>query len=129
MLLECLWLLNLADDRVCQAKESIQSGVAPPHSNILHRSRIEPEQRGAPMKKDRSAPFFRPRAHKGIWFPISLGLLVLVMLPGLLLLLLSLLGLEGVTNAWMQTNLNLTYHNALNRWATILLLLLPLLLA
>src|SRR5262245_37214834 len=81
------------------------------------------------MKKARPAPFFRPRAHKGIWFPISLGLLVLVMLPGLLLLLLSLLGLEGVTNAWMQPNLNLTYHNALNRWATILLLLLPLLLA
>jgi hypothetical protein len=77
----------------------------------------------------RSAPFFRPRASKGVWFPICLSILVLAMLPGALLLLLSLLGFEGWVNAWLQDNLRLSYHNSLPRWATILLLLLPIILA
>src|SRR5438094_5519789 len=77
----------------------------------------------------RPAPFFRPRARKGIWFPLCVAALVLLMLPGLVLLVLSLAGLEGVTNAWLQERFRLTYHNSLPLWATILLLLLPALLA
>ena len=76
----------------------------------------------------RSAPF-RPRVSKGLWFPICLGLLVLALLPGALLLLLSLLGLEGKSNTWLQDNFGLSYHNSLPPWATLLLLFLPVLLA
>ncbi len=72
---------------------------------------------------------FRPRARKGLWFPISLGVLLLCLLPGVVLLLLSLAGLEGPSNAWLQNNLGLSYHNSLPTWATLLLLFLPLLLA
>jgi hypothetical protein len=76
----------------------------------------------------RPAPF-RPRVKKGLWFPICLGLLVLCMLPGVILLLLSLVGQEGRANTWLQNNFGLSYHNSLPLWATILLLLLPVLLA
>ncbi len=72
---------------------------------------------------------FRPRVKKGLWFPICLGLLVLALVPGVVLLLLSLFGLEGASNAWLQNNFGLSYHNSLPLWATILLLCLPLLLA
>jgi hypothetical protein len=72
---------------------------------------------------------FRPRVKKGLWFPICLGLLVLCMLPGVILLLLSLFGAEGAGNVWLQDNLGLSYHNSLPIWATILLLALPVLLA
>jgi hypothetical protein len=72
---------------------------------------------------------FRPRVKKGLWFPLCLGLLVLCMLPGIVLLVLSLAGLEGAANVWLQNNRGLSYHNSLPIWATILLLALPVLLA
>src|SRR3954451_10643311 len=77
----------------------------------------------------RSAPFFRPRARKGIWFPLCVALVVLLMLPGVVLLLLSLAGAEGPANAWLQERFGLTFHNSLPAWATILLLLMPVVLA
>ena len=49
----------------------------------------------------------RPRIHKGLWFPLSLAVLLLLALPGAVLLGMSLFGYEGTTNAWLQTNLNL----------------------
>src|SRR6516225_3990734 len=79
----------------------------------------------------RPAPFFRPRARKGIWFPVCVAVVVLLMLPGVVLLILSLAGLEGATNAWLQEHLRVTYENRLARhpWATVLLLLMPVILA
>ncbi len=74
-------------------------------------------------------PTTRPRIHKGLWFPLSLAALVLVALPGAVLLALSLLGYEGPTNAWLQRNFSLSYHNPLPVWAAILLFLVPLLIA
>jgi hypothetical protein len=69
-----------------------------------------------------------PAARKGLWFPLSLTLLVLVALPGAVLLALSLLGLEGAANDWLRRHFALSYHNPLPVWAAILLFLIPLLL-
>ena len=63
------------------------------------------------------------------WFPIVLGLLLLLCLPGALLLLLHLLGEENAVNGWMQQHFNLSYHITTPWWAALLLLLLPLLIA
>src|SRR5262249_46744517 len=84
--------------------------------------------RESPMPS-RPASFFRPRARKGLWFPICAGFLVLLMLPGLILLVLSLAGLEGVVNAWLLARFRVSYHNSLPLGATVLLLLLPVILA
>src|SRR5262249_55507047 len=67
-------------------------------------------------------------AHRGLWFPILLSLLVLLTLPGLVLLALSVAGLEGATNGWLLGRMNLSYHNSLPVWASLVLLILPLLL-
>lgn len=76
----------------------------------------------------RPVPLRRPPG-KGLWFPLSLTLLVLVALPGALLLALSLLGLEADANAWLRQHFALSYHNPLPTWAALALFLLPLLLA
>jgi hypothetical protein len=54
---------------------------------------------------------------------------VFVALPGAVLLALSLFGQEGPTNAWLQRNFSLSYHNPLPAWAAVLLFLVPLLIA
>src|SRR5262245_44292810 len=77
----------------------------------------------------RPAPFFRPRARKGIWFPLCLGAVVLLMLPGVVLLVFSLAGAEGPVNAWLQQTFGLTFHNSLPDWAVVVLLLMPVVLA
>ncbi len=66
-----------------------------------------------------------PPAHKGLWFPISLAVLLALALPSAVLLALSLFGLEGSANAWLQHTLALSYHNPLPPWAAILLFLVP----
>jgi hypothetical protein len=65
-------------------------------------------------------------ARKGVWFPISLAVLVLLALPGAILLALSLFGLEGQANDWLRTHFSLSYHNPLPTWAAIVLFLVPL---
>lgn len=69
-------------------------------------------------------PARRP-ASKGLWFPLSLGVLVLLALPGAVLLVLSLLGLESAANGWLRRSFALSYHNPLPTWAAVLLLLVP----
>src|ERR1700722_6602947 len=59
------------------------------------------------------------------WFPLLLGLLLLLCVPGMILLLLHVLGQENVTNGWMQQHFNLSYHIPIPTWAAIILLLLP----
>jgi hypothetical protein len=61
------------------------------------------------------------------WFPIALGVLFLLALPGLLLLALDLFGLESATSSWLQENFNVTYSVGIPWFASLLLLLLPLL--
>jgi hypothetical protein len=65
---------------------------------------------------------------KGIWFPLTLGLLLLLALPGAILLLLALLGYENDVNGWLQNTLGLSYHPPVPAWVSLLLLLLPLVL-
>lgn len=67
----------------------------------------------------------RPRIDKGLWFPLSLTVLLLLALPGAVLLALSLLGVEGRANAWLQNTFGLSYHNPLPLWAAVILFLIP----
>jgi von Willebrand factor type A domain/Aerotolerance regulator N-terminal len=59
------------------------------------------------------------------WFPLLLGFLLLLCVPGALLLLLHLLGQENAVNGWMQKNFSLSYHIAIPWWAALVLLLMP----
>jgi hypothetical protein len=61
----------------------------------------------------------------GLWFPVSLALLLLLALPGSVLLALNLFGQENAVNGWLQDRLGLSYHPATSRWAGLLLLLVP----
>src|SRR5262245_9733751 len=61
------------------------------------------------------------------WFPTALVCLFFLALPGVLLLALSLFGLETAINAWMQDSFNLSYNVNIPWYAGVLLLLLPLL--
>jgi hypothetical protein len=61
-----------------------------------------------------------------IWFPLALGLLFLVAIPGVVLFILSLTGNAGPINDWLIENFNLTYHFALPGWLGLALLLVPL---
>src|SRR5260370_5999205 len=59
------------------------------------------------------------------WFPLLLGFLLLLCVPGAVLLLLHLLGLENAVNGWMQQHFSLSYHIPIPSWAALLLLLMP----
>jgi hypothetical protein len=65
--------------------------------------------------------------YTGLWFPILLGLLLLLVVPAGILLLLALLGYEGTVNAWLWHNFGIKYQTYLPAWAAFVLLLLPLL--
>ncbi len=66
-----------------------------------------------------------PRARKGIWFPLLLGFLLLLAVPGMVFLALSLFGKENAVNGWMKDHLGLTYHIPVPWWAALILLLTP----
>src|SRR5258708_4177295 len=59
------------------------------------------------------------------WFPLALGVLFLLALPGIVLLILSLFGQESAVNGWLQDHFNLSYNVNVPGWAGLLLLLLP----
>src|ERR1700693_3908182 len=68
------------------------------------------------------------------WFPAALVVLLLLAIPGFILFtftLLEALGwahLEGPVNRWLQDHYRLSYHLPVPWWATLTLLLLPILL-
>jgi von Willebrand factor type A domain/Aerotolerance regulator N-terminal len=66
----------------------------------------------------------RPRM-QGVWFPLCLALLLLLTIPGVVLLLINLLGQQGPVNGWLRDKLSLTYNILLPWWGALLLLLLP----
>src|SRR5262245_5949690 len=80
------------------------------------------------LMRSPTMPSRPPAVRKGLWFPLSLALLVLVALPGAVLLALSLLGYESTANAWLRRHFALSFHNPLPTWAAILLFLIPLVL-
>jgi hypothetical protein len=65
------------------------------------------------------------RAGRGLWFPTLLAVLLLLTLPGMLLLVASLLGRETAVNAWLQGHLSLSYHFAGPLWLGLLLFFVP----
>ncbi|HZY84219.1 MAG TPA: BatA domain-containing protein, partial [Gemmataceae bacterium] len=70
--------------------------------------------------------WFNPRpASRGVWFPVALGALLLLALPGAVLLALALFGRQNAVNGWMQGHWGLSYHLPVPWWAGLLLLLVP----
>jgi hypothetical protein len=63
----------------------------------------------------------------GVWFPLSLFVLLLLAVPGFVLLALHLLDRTGSVNGWLQDHLGLTYHLPLPWWAALTLFIVPLL--
>src|SRR2546425_726203 len=62
-----------------------------------------------------------------LWFPVCLGVLLVLALPGLALLVLHLVGLTEEANQWTAGNFNLSYKvpASLPTWVLILLVLAP----
>jgi von Willebrand factor type A domain/Aerotolerance regulator N-terminal len=61
----------------------------------------------------------------GVWFPLSLFVLLLLAVPGFVLLALHLLDRTGAVNGWLQDQLGLTYHLPLPWWAALTLFTVP----
>jgi hypothetical protein len=61
------------------------------------------------------------------WFPTALVVLFLLAIPGIVLFVLNLLGLESDVNKWFETNLSFSYNILIPWWGALLLLLVPLL--
>ncbi len=59
------------------------------------------------------------------WFLLGLVLLGLAAIPGVVLVVCALLGVDGAINEWLRDNFNLTYQLTLPAWLSTLLLLLP----
>ena len=78
------------------------------------------------MKPRRPGPLLTPPpARKGVWFPLALGFLLLLAVPGMVFLALTLLGRENAVNGWMRENLGLSYHIPVPWWAALILFLTP----
>ncbi len=61
------------------------------------------------------------------WFPLALGVVLLLAVPGFLLFALNLIGREGPVNRWLQDHYRVSYHIPVPWWAAFVLLLIPLL--
>src|SRR5262249_53578221 len=59
------------------------------------------------------------------WFPSLLAFLVLLAIPGWVLFVLHLVGMEGSTNKWLEENFKLSYQLALPWWGGLILLIVP----
>jgi hypothetical protein len=60
------------------------------------------------------------------WFPVALILLLLLAVPGVVLFVLNLLGMESRVNPWLQDNWKVSYHIPIPWWAGLAILLVPL---
>jgi hypothetical protein len=67
------------------------------------------------------------RLLKNVWFPLALIGLALLAVPGLVLVILTLLQMDAPVNDWLQENMQISYQLNLDPWLVILLLGLPLL--
>jgi hypothetical protein len=61
----------------------------------------------------------------GVWFPLSLAVLLLLAIPGVVLLFLHLFDRAGAVNGWLQDHLGMTYHLPLPWWAAVTLFVVP----
>src|SRR5947209_4999106 len=73
--------------------------------------------------------FFPSGGMRQAWFPMALVALVLLAIPGLVLYILHLWGVDNAVNDFLQDRFSLTYHALLPWWAGLALLLVPLLIA
>src|SRR5438105_14994561 len=63
------------------------------------------------------------------WFSLCLIGLMLLALPGMILLALNILGFETSVNGWLKDHFKLTYHIPVPWYASLMLLLVPFLIA
>jgi hypothetical protein len=61
----------------------------------------------------------------GVWFPLSLFVLLLLAIPGVVLLGIHLFGRTGEFNGWLQDRFGLTYHLQLPWWSALTLFVVP----
>jgi hypothetical protein len=59
------------------------------------------------------------------WFPVALIVLLLFAVPGVVLFVLNLLGMESRVNPWLQDNWRVSYHIPIPWWAGLVILLVP----
>lgn len=71
----------------------------------------------------RSSPILTTLARA--WFPVALIVLLLLALPGLVLFVLNLLGMESQVNPWLQDHWRISYHIPIPWWAGLVILLVP----
>src|SRR5260370_32712171 len=74
-----------------------------------------------PLNKDRMTHILQFLAR--FWFPMALGVLFLLAVPGLILMVLNLVGADGPVNDWLEENFQLSYHLALSGPLSLILLL------
>jgi hypothetical protein len=68
----------------------------------------------------------RPRSrYTGLWFPVLLTLLLLMVIPAALVLALTVAGKETAVNGWLEDRLKLSFHIPLSWLAALVLLLAP----
>ena len=60
------------------------------------------------------------------WFPLALIGLFLAVVPGVLLVILAAMRLDGPVNAWLMDRFQITYRLAMSPWLVLVLLLMPL---
>src|SRR5829696_5927912 len=63
-----------------------------------------------------------------LWFPVALGLLLLLAIPALVLLIMHLLGKTNTANSWLQDKIGLSYHVPIPMRACLIVVALPILL-
>src|SRR5437868_206649 len=60
-----------------------------------------------------------------MWFPFALVAVLLIAIPGFILFMLNLLGLETEVSQWLERTFNLSYHIPIPWWGALLLFLVP----
>jgi hypothetical protein len=67
----------------------------------------------------------KPSLFRQMWFPVSLAILFLLVVPGVVLVCLQVFGGDGDLNRWFEENLQLSYYFPLHWSLAALLLLVP----
>jgi hypothetical protein len=63
---------------------------------------------------------------RATWFPVAMIGLFLLAIPGVILVILTLLELDRPINSWLEDNLSISYQLAVNPWVALIFLFLPL---
>ncbi len=59
------------------------------------------------------------------WFPLALIALFLAVIPGVALVILAMVQMDGAVNSWLQNHLQISYQLALSPWLVLVMLFIP----